>query len=254
MSEALVSGARSRALDVLASVDARLVTATGSPLSLDPARTQSSSLREIGEVLLGTETDPHVMGALAQTMETIVEAQLHNFPENIFWDFDYMMARLLLDGQRWPQGVVDYLRKTSLLMARLQHMFGCHSAIRFRYVHDFVYGFDWARWAMLDPTHRTRIGPYDMRFIRYVLQRGEQIVRLTDQEDSRLPQMEKGTWRNMFAFRRDPEAESILLRDLAARGLIPVMAWRMDAPAPDPTAQHSLARSERARELGLSLE
>lgn len=252
MNDALLVGARQRALSVLAGLDARLAAVTGSPLTLNPERTHPTTLRVLGETLLSSEDDPHVIGAFAQTMETIVEAQLHNFPENIFWDFDYMAARLLADGQRWPQGVVDYLRKTSLLMARLQHTFGCHSAIRFRYVHDFVYGFDWARWAALDPVHRERIGPYDMRFLRYVLQRGEQIVRLASEDTSRYPAMGGAQWRNVFVFRRDPEAESLLLRDLAQRSMIPVMAWRTDAPVVDPRIEYSAFRTERARELGLT--
>lgn len=251
MNDALLLGARARALAVLTALDERLSAVTGSPLTLDPERTHPTPLRVLGQTLLANEEDPHVLGAFAQTMETIVEAQLHNFPENLFWDFDYMAARLLADGQRWPQGVVDYLRKVSLLMARLQHMFGCHSTIRFRYVHDFVYGFDWARWAALDPEHRARIGPYDMRFLRYVLQRGEQIVRLTAEATARVAPLGEQQWRNVFAFRRDPEAESILLRDLAQRSMVPVMAWRADAPAPDPRVQYSAYRTERARALGL---
>lgn len=253
MSDFLVQGARARALEVLARLDLRVNRVAGVPQTLDPARERSTPLRAIGEALIGQEQDPHVMGAFAQTMETIVEAQLHNFPENIFWDFDHMAARLLHDGQRWPQGVVDYLRKTSLLMARLQHMFGCHSAIRFRYVHDFIYGFDWARWAALDPEHRGRIGVYDMRFIRYVLQRGEQIVRMTTQDATRFPSINDTQWRNVFAFRRDPEAERTLLCDLAERGMIPVMAWRMDAPAPDASLIYAEYRAERAQALGLGL-
>ena len=251
ITDALLAGARQRALDSLGSLDARVTAIAGSPLTLDPQRTHATPLRVLGEHLLASETDPHVIGAFAQTVQTIVEAQLYNFPENIFWDFDCMLATLLADGRRWPQGVVDYLRKTSLLMARLQHMFGCHARIRFRYVHDFIYGYDWARWAALDHEHRSRIGPHDMRFLRYVLQRGEQIVRMTFEETTRFPAIAEDQWRNVFVFRRDPEAEMLLLRDLAARDLIPVRAWVTDPPTVDPRIDYSSARTERARALGL---
>lgn len=253
MMDALVNGARERALEVLDQLDRRVEAVVGRPLTLNPTRDRATPFVELGRSLIGPVEDPHVMGAFAQTLETIVEAQLHNFPDNIFWDFDHMAARLLHDGERWPAGVVDYLRKTSLVMARLQHMFGCHSTLRFRYVHDFVFGFDWARWAALDPEHRGRIGPYDMRFLRYVLARGEEIVRMTAQDAPRYPVIGEQQWRNVFGFRRDPEAEQTLLRDLATRGLIPVLAWQLESPMPDLQVAFHDQRVERARELGLGL-
>lgn len=254
MTDAIVVGARERALDVLSELDRRLTQVVGVPLTLDPTRERATTMRALGEILLAEEDDPHVMGAFAQTLETIVDAQLHNFPENIFWDFDYMAARLLHDGQRWPQGVVDYLRRVSLMMARLEYMFGCRSTIRFRYVHDFIYGFDWARWVGLDPEHRGPIGPYDQRFLRYVLQRGEQIVHLTTGVTSSYPLINPNEWRNMFAFRRDQEAEAALLRDLAGSGMIPVMAWRIDAQLPASKHAYSDYRRERAIALGYGLD
>ena len=42
-------------------------------------------------------------------------------------------------------------------MARLQHAYGRDTPIHFSYVHDFVYGYDWAKWVARGTDTRIRI-------------------------------------------------------------------------------------------------
>ena len=53
-----------------------------------------------------------------------------------------------------------------------------------------------------------------------------------------------------FGFSREPEDELRLFRDLAARGLLPVEAWRLET-APTWDRPFTDLRAERARVLGL---
>ena len=56
--------------------------------------------------------------------------------------------------------------------------FGNKSELRFRYAHDFLYGYDWARWVVRQPERRAAIGPFDLAFFDYLEGRLRTLVEL----------------------------------------------------------------------------
>ena len=136
-------------------------------------------------------------------------------------------------------------------IARLQRLYGQDTAIRFRYVHDFIYGYDWAKWVGRDPDLRAGIGPYDAVFLDHLERRAHELLGLIAVDDPVYPGLPDEQARNPFPFSREPEAELRLHRTLAARGLLPLAAWD---PAARPVWSRPFAalRAELAAMLGLT--
>ncbi|MCA9707587.1 MAG: aldo/keto reductase [Myxococcales bacterium] len=146
---------------------------------------------------------------------------------------------------------VPFLRRQCEQIAALQDLFGQGTAIRFRYVHDFVYGFDWAKWVARDPAARASVGPFEPPFLAFMLERGHQLLQLiADGRDRKYPPLPDDRPRNPFGFSREPEAEIALHQSLAADGLLPVEAWRVDA---QPRWDRPYAELRRQRALALGL-
>ena len=135
-----MSSGRESALRRLTEMDAQLQTTVPIPLSMCPARTRATSLHDIGEALLTDALDPSLMQAFADGLCLMVATKGDQFPENIFWDVDYLAACLLRLGD------AHAIRDVTAHIVTLHEGFGRSSVINFRYVHDFMYGFDWARW------------------------------------------------------------------------------------------------------------
>ena len=89
---------RAAALRRLTEMDTQLQTTVPLPLSMCPARTRATSLHAIGEALLTEDLDPSLMQAFADGLCLMVVTKLDQFPENIFWDVDYLAAGLLRLG------------------------------------------------------------------------------------------------------------------------------------------------------------
>jgi hypothetical protein len=241
-------------LDRLARMDARLRHAHGRLRSLCPTRAEATPLVAIGERALTACVSPEVGAAFAEALARVAEAQSRNFPENVFWDLDYPASRLLSflatgtsaasEGARRLEGAVE-------LVESLEAGYGCRSPLRFRYVHDFVYGFDWARWVRREPSARARVGPFERPFLEYLLCRASEIEALIQQDDAKYHQLAEGVSRNPFGFSREPAEEERLHRALAEAGWIPVEAWREDAE-PQWDRPYAELREQRAAELGLA--
>jgi len=234
----------------LETVDTQLA-ARGRP-TLNPAATRASALPEVIE-----QVHRHA-GPLAQALSealreglcALVRAQLVNFPGNLFWDFDYLAvatARHALD-QPDPLG---HLQACFARMVELQALFGQGTPIRFRYVHDFSYGYDWAKWVRQAPERRHFVGPFDWDFLTYMYRRGHELLALIEADDCKYPQLRDAGSRNPFGFSREPDAERMLHGDLAARGLIPVANWDPNA-APSWEVDYASERMARANALGLA--
>jgi hypothetical protein len=118
-------------------------------------------------------------------------------------------------------------------------------------VHDFIYGFDWARWVRRDPGARLDTGPFSLRFLEQIETRGRDILTLIEADDAHYPKLSGPGARNPFSFSRDPDEELALYRRLAERGSIPVEAWRLDAQ-PDASRDFDRLREEAAESLGLA--
>lgn len=238
--------AHAQSLDRLATVDRRLSSRVGTLGSLSPSRERATPLALVGEHFLTVRVDRDLGIAFATALSAVVEAQAEAFPGNLFWDYDYPAARLFSRMQAAPEQAVA----STELIVSLHQTFGVRSRIQFSYAHDFIYGFDWARWVERNAEHRSHVGPLDPVFLEYLLGRGRELLSLIANDDATYPALPEGQARNSFGFLRDPRSERRLHEDLAERNLIPVQAWRFDA---EPMWQQPFARlrEERARALGL---
>ena len=121
---------RASALRRFTEMDARFQTTVPLPLSLSPARTRATSLHAIGAALLTDDLDPSLMQAFADGLCLMVATKGDQFPENIFWDVDYLAACLLRLGD------AHAIRDVTAPIVTLHEGFGRSSVINFRYVHD----------------------------------------------------------------------------------------------------------------------
>jgi len=232
----------------LAAIDARRRQAPWR--SLDPQRGHARPLVEVGHALLGPDPGPGA-DALIDGLATIADAMEQAFPHNIFGDLDFLAASLWHDAGGSPEGPASYLRRECGRVAALQTLFGRETAIRFRYVHDFVYGFDWAKWVARDPEARVEHGPFSPEFLASMEHRGHELLELiADGRDRKYPPLPDGRPRNPFGFSREPEAEIRLHRALAREGLLPVETWRLDA---QPVWDRPFAQLRRQRAVALGL-
>ncbi|MCX4243516.1 ferrochelatase [Paraliomyxa miuraensis] len=238
------------ALQRLADADARRSGARW--LSLSPERSHAHTLEAIGRELWSGGADPRAAEALADGLATIEAAMRRSFPRNVFGDLDLLAGSLWRGALAAGEGAVAHLRAQCMRVAALQELFGEATAIRFRYVHDFVYGFDWAKWVARDPANRAHVGPFSPEFLATMEHRGHELLVLIDGgHDPKYPPLPDERPRNPFGFSREPDAEIALHRQLAHRRLIPVEAWcvRGRARWDLPFAQ---LRREHAARLGLA--
>lgn len=211
--------------------------------SLCPDRARATSLEALHRWAAGVAPGQSV--ALSEALERLALAQHEHYPENVLWDQDALAGALVeaATEDRLPLAVEQF--------DRLFRLFGVNTVIRFRYVHDFMYGYDWLKWVRRGQGPSS-VPPFAPEFLSAVERRGLELLELISQNDERYPRLEGGAPRNPFPFSREPDDELRLHRDLAERDLIPVKAWRVDAPAQwhRPLAE---LRIERAEALGLSL-
>lgn len=232
----------------LADADAAL--SRWAPRSLAPGREASLPARAVVEQVAAADDPPALVDALAQALREVSLAAASAFPENLFWDAELLAASLLRAGRADGPACVAELGGR---VARLQVLYGRGTAINFRYVHDFLYGYDWAKWISRDPPARADAGPFDREFLIHMDRRAHELLALIAENDERYPTLPEGQIRNPFPFSREPPAEALLLQDLAARGLVPVEAWDQDA-APRWDRPWADLRAERAQALGLGCE
>lgn len=217
--------------------------------SLAPGREQSRGLLELCTALADPRDPPTLLLALAEGLAAIATAQQASFPDNLCCDFDALTAHLL----RSARAALDpraLLAARCGQISRLQRLYGRDTAIRFRYVHDFVYGFDWAKWVARDPDLRAGVGPFDPPFLDHLERRAHALLDLIADDDAVYHALPDEHPRNPFPFSREPAHELALHRDLAARSLVPVAAWDPDA-TPVWRRPFAALRAERAAALGL---
>lgn len=230
----------------LPEIDARIADTARGPLTLDARRTEATALSELVACLAGAEQQPH----LAAAASAVAEAQLRSFPDNLLWDFDFYLGSIHARASESDDYAV-HLEKATAITVGLMRMYGQQSTIRFRYVHDFTYGFDWARWVRRDPERRAGVGPFSLEFLKQIETRGRDILTLIESDDTVYPKLTDAAPRNPFPFSREPDDELRLYRELAECGCVPVEAWRTDA-CPDAGRDFDALREEVARGLGLA--
>ena len=230
----------------LAEVEARIEQRPWGRLTLDPSRPSATSLTDLVSQLADIGQSPH----LAAAASAVAEAQLQSFPENLFWDFDFYLASIHRDAST-AADYAGYLERVTGITVGLMRAHGQQSTIRFRYVHDFMYGFDWARWVRRAPESRSSVEPFGLDFLRQTESRGRDIVTLIEADDDWYPRLADGVSRNPFPFSREPSDELSFYRLLAERGDVPVEAWRLDAE-PDASRDFDELREDAAASLSSS--
>jgi len=235
-------------LALLADVDLQIEARSPERRSMDPTRGRATRLVDLAESLLERDDDELLVSAFCAGLAELARAQLEHFPENIFFDLDYPAAAVLRGARK--QGSTADLVESFALMTQLQRIYGMHTPIRFRYVHDFSYGFDWAKWTAREAEQDGSVGPFELTFLRYMRTRGQELMALIAADDAKYPTLRDHKPRNPFPFSREPAAEIELHQELARRGLVPVPAWETDAT---PVWDRAFGRSrvEVAKELGL---
>jgi len=244
------NGAANGWLKQLEETDRWLASRPGGWSSLDPAVRSASPLVKLAESSLQPQDPLPLCHAFSAGLGRLVRVQAEHFPDNLFCDLDFMCSELLRQARSCQGAPVRELEQSFALLEELNALFGCHSTIRFRYLHDFLYGWDWARWVAQDPEPRHGHGPFSTEFLVRLLQRGRELKQLISRQDRRYHRLEPGHFRNPFVFRREPEAEARLHRALAGRGLLPLPGWLHDA-RPDWNRGWNEIRVDVARELGL---
>ncbi len=235
--------------ELLASTDELVVRSGASWASLKPKKKRALSLVELGESVL-EGVDPLLLheqqaSAWAMAMSHVTRAIVRNFPENIFVDLDLVAVALrdvvIAEGHVALEQTIDPL-------VEIHRLYGKSSPIRFQYVHDFLYGFDWARWVASEPKERGAIGPFDRRFLQRSVERAHELEALIANEDATYPAIAPGTFRNPYGFQRDPKSERALFLDLAKNDLLPACPRTGKATWNAPFVQQRLACAKR---LGL---
>lgn len=235
-------------LETLRGADAELAASGVIRRSLCPERRLATSLLDLG-VRLRSEVPCGCEEAFASGLGSIANAELRNFPENIFWDFDFTASSLLREARDAVEPA-HHLSHACALIVELQDLFGSATEIRFRYGHDFIYGFDWAKWVRKEPATRAQVGPFDLEFLRFLHHRGHELLELIADDDAKYPTLRTAEPRNPFQFSREPADEANLHQSLARDHLLPVESWLTDArPVWDKPFQR--LRRERAEQLGL---
>jgi hypothetical protein len=237
-----------QSLLLLEEADARLSRGARWLRSLAPGRARPTPLAELGRAHLRSSTPPAVLALLSDGMRRLVDAMLEHFPDNLFWDFDFLFATLARAAHAEP---LDAVARRLALIVGLHEVFGRHTEIHFRYVHDFLYGFDWAKWVRRDPEPRAVEHPLGEAFLAAMRHRADELIALIAQNDATYPRIEQGLARNPFAFSREPDDELALFGDLAVRGLVPVEAWNADGAFTWDRPYADL-RCDRALALGLA--
>ncbi|MEO0322040.1 MAG: ferrochelatase [Myxococcota bacterium] len=229
----------------LARLDARIAELGRE--SLSPERREATPLLELLDLAAGDP--PALRAAFADGLARIAEAKLEAFPENLFWDFDLLAASLLRDARR-ARDPAAHLAGSAALAAELQRAFG-GPPIQFRYVHDFLYAFDWSKWVRGEPDTRAAIGPFDRPFLERMVRRGRELVALIEARDAKYGPIPVCEARNPFSFSREPADERTLWEAMAAHGELPARGWD---PAADPEWARDFyaLREARAARLGIA--
>lgn len=218
--------------------------------TLEPGRERARLHTELCDRLLLPSDPDALKEAFITGLVEAMESMLAAFPDNLLWDLEGLAARQLEQARAAtdPTATVAHLWSR---IAALQHLFGSRGPIRFRYIHDFVYGFDWAKWVAKDPPRRAHVGPYDAAFVERMHRRGGELLELIAAGDSKYGPLQGPQSRNPFGFSRTPADELALHRRLAAQDALPVRAWDL-AAKPDWRRPYAQLREEAAQALKIS--
>lgn len=193
-------------------------------LSLCKGRVYATHTTQLSKAILHRDSDINLKSAFAKGVFLLEQELFKHFPENIFADFDMLFAHIITKAKQ-THSPSKYVLNNCEYISKLFAVYGSNSSIRFKYIHDFLYGFDWARWVQKSPNLRHNVGPFDPVFINHLFLRGNELRKLIKQNDKKYPKLPPYKTRNPFPFSRKPSDERLLHGILAEKNLIPVTAW-----------------------------
>ena len=229
-------------LSKLAQIDLEFRKAIPFPKSLNPELDEPRTLCEIFCVLFADKECSDLWGDFLSVTEQIIRSQFVHYPQNIFWDFDYLLFYI------WSQKNKDVLFAIANKILNVQLYYSSNSSINFAYIHDFIYGYDWDRWVRKDIKNRHLVGLYDLKFLSYLEKRGLQIIGSIG-NDKRYPVLVKNENRNVYNFNRHSAAEIKTLTSLAKEENIPIQSWLIDGGEWDYSKNYMLLREKKANEF-----
>ncbi len=221
--------------------------------SLSPLQKTPNSLRNILERAFNKyrtkqkETDHWIDFCRILYLETNL-----NFPNNIFWDFDYFLNFFISEQNLHGYNSLEYTIQRSKKIQKIFQLFGKYSPIHFSYLHDFLYGFDWFKWRTQISQSTIDSEPFGWNFLDYIEKRGFEIIELIHTNDRNYPFLGDCTPRNPFLFSRKEEDEIFLWSNLAESNLIPIPGWK-DEVEISLEVNYSELRNTKANELVLPL-
>ncbi|MFK7998533.1 MAG: hypothetical protein AB8H86_03010 [Polyangiales bacterium] len=240
----MTSAQTSAATLCVADADAR-IDALGPRRSLCPERATATSLASLAQA-----APLEVRAAFERCLARIAVAQIVAFPDNIFWDFDALAHSILEQALSAVDGEAEAtLERLGSDVASLQTLFGAGTAIHFRYVHDFSYGYDWSKWVRRNPESADN-PPFGSVFLEYSLRRGHELLDLIAADDTKYPKLPDGKPRNPFGFSRGRSDEIRLFEHLAQEDLLPLRAWETH-PKGRWDRDYRALRDAEAKKLGL---
>lgn len=191
---------------------------------------------------------PNARPEVAICVSAVIESVLYHFPENIFWDFDYMA--------QWFASIKsnEELKENCQQICLLQKLFGRESLVYFRYSHDFLYGFDWARWITKDPQHNHNSPPYSEKFMSHLEVRSVELSALIQKGDKDYFSNEDKKFRNPFKFDRKPQEETLLFTKLAAENDLPFQPWETNGGVFNWQKDYTAIREKYARDIGIGIQ
>ena len=218
--------------------------------SLDLTKDKATSFYTLGASLCERTDNPLLLDNYCGYFFELSKAQLHHFPENIFWDTDHLFFSAYLEIEKASKPN-EFLEEYMDVLMGLLKLFGRHSTIKFRYLHDFTYGFDWAKWVKKKPNERQKTGPFHLSFLKRMHKRGKELEDLILKNDKKYHQLEKSQkFRNPFLFLREPAEEQRLLLYLSKLDFIPVKCWDAN-DQPNWQKPFDAERNKISKELGI---
>lgn len=220
--------------------------------SVSPNRQGSSHLTYVIEQFDSGNTKNYSIEYLYIVMEGVVDSILENYPENIFWDLDFLASNMFTKIQEEETNTVKE-KVASRYRQKLRdifQLFGNKTDINFRYIHDFIYGFDWCKWVRSSQSNIEikMLDPFGICFLDSIEKRGLEILELIAKNDENYVSLDSGVYRNPFTFSRGTEDEIRLFEDLAKTGDIPVPGWQAYGEV-QYKKDYSLIRNQRAKAL-----
>lgn len=231
----------------LAQWEESVASERGWALSLSPERMHARRLSEVLRDVMLSGVSRDVGSVLVRGMRNVVEAMGDHFPGNVFLDVDVLVRDVVRDAVSARGDVAANVSQTCARLVSLHRLFGRRRVIRFRYVHDFLYGFDWAKWVRRDPVRRAQITAFHPMFLDAMISRAYELQTLIAQDDATYCELPDDRPRNPFGFSREPMEEIALHTALAIADAVPVRSWDLSCkPTWDrPYAQLRLNQAER---------